>query len=84
MGIKHFFIWFKKNYPDCYQNINYKSHFNDISVNIDNLCLDMNGIFHASAQEVYQYGNCAPKYKKLLGKGHKKGRFGICNLAQSF
>ena len=73
MGIKHFFIWFKKNYPECYQNINYNSHFNDISVNIDNLCLDMNGIFHASAQEVYQYGNCAPTYKKLLGKGHKKG-----------
>ena len=58
MGIKHFFIWYKKNFPDCIKTIGSGVPIQDVK--IDNLCLDMNGIFHTCAQKVYQYGD----YKK--------------------
>lgn len=63
MGIKHFFIWFRKNYPDCIHTIQ-KNETN----NIDNLCIDMNGIYHACAQKVFEYGDHKPYRKRLLKK----------------
>lgn len=38
-----------------------------VGVEVDNLLIDMNGIFHGSAQKVYEYGNCKP-VKRLLGQ----------------
>jgi 5'-3' exoribonuclease 1 len=58
MGIKHFFQWFKRTYPTCYREIRINE---PLSVGIDVLCLDLNGIFHASAQKVYRYGKHADK-----------------------
>ena len=46
MGIKHFFIWFKNNFPECIKVINGGELFQDSEIDIDNLCLDINGIFH--------------------------------------
>ena len=57
MGIKHFFIWLKRNHPACLQNISTDASFEMEDIQIDNLCLDMNGIFHYCAQQVYRYGN---------------------------
>ena len=71
MGIKHFFIWFKNHFPDCIKVINGKEKFEESEIEIDNLCLDMNGIFHTCAQKIYEYGDYE-KNKSLLVKNHKK------------
>lgn len=57
MGIKHFFSWFKRNYPE---HINYfKKEEHPKEVQIDVFMIDLNGVFHNSAQKVYEYGNYA-------------------------
>ena len=48
MGVKHFFIWLRKNFPETIDTIKYNETFQDHDVSIDNLCLDMNGIFHTN------------------------------------
>ena len=56
MGIKHFFIWMKKNHPLCLKDINIDyEDFETEKIEIDNLCIDMNGVIHYCAQKVYQY-----------------------------
>ena len=74
MGIKHFFVWFKQNHPNCITTLNRAKtppdDFETIGVKIDNLCLDMNGIFHSCAQKVYDYGN--EKNKRLLTRSRPK------------
>jgi len=68
MGIKHFFIWMKKNHPLCLKDIHINNEdFETENIEIDNLCIDMNGVFHYCAQKVYQYGNFS-RNKKLLRK----------------
>ena len=57
MGIKHFFIWYKNTFPDCLDTIKHGDVFENKSIEIDNLCLDMNGIFHPCAQKIYEYGD---------------------------
>ena len=73
MGVKHFFIWLKRNFPETLTDIKKGNDFESIEVSVDNLCLDMNGIFHTSAQKIYEYGNYErksllrrPQYKKGL------------------
>jgi 5'-3' exonuclease len=56
MGIKHFFYWFRNNFSDQTKPLKYK-RFSEIDVKVDNLMIDMNGIFHNSAQKIYKYGN---------------------------
>ena len=73
MGVKHFFIWLRKNFPETLNTVKSTSTLADHGVSIDNLCLDMNGIFHACAQKVYQYGSF--EKKRLLRKQpYKKGQ----------
>lgn len=60
MGIKHFFIWFKNQFPEYMHKIGKNQTLDNVDVYIDNLMIDMNGIFHNSAQKVYEYGNCKP------------------------
>ena len=71
MGIKHFFIWFKNNFPECIKAINGEELFEESEIEIDNLCLDMNGIFHTCAQKVYEYGDFE-RNKSLMVKNRKK------------
>ena len=68
MGIKHFFIWFKKNFSDSIHKMPRNTNLEDINIEIDNLMLDMNGIFHNSAQKVYEYGNYKPPPRLIQPK----------------
>lgn len=65
MGIKHFFGWFKHN-----QQL--KSTISDSHPDhIDHVLIDMNGIIHESAQEVFRYGKHKPVLqlpKRFLNK----------------
>lgn len=56
MGIKHFFYWFKTEFPEHIIPVRGEP----VQAEVDNLMIDMNGIFHSSAQKIYQYGNHAP------------------------
>jgi 5'-3' exoribonuclease 1 len=73
MGVKHFFIWYKKHFGSCLKIINshQKENFETVKCNIETLCIDLNGVFHNAAQKIYKYGNFAPKNPRLLSK--KKG-----------
>jgi 5'-3' exonuclease len=64
MGIKHFFIWFRQNFPQHIHALKRTEHATEV---VDNLMIDMNGIFHTATQKVYQYGNHKPP-KRLLGR----------------
>jgi len=66
MGIKHFFFWFKKQFSKNIIKISNGQTCENIS--IDNFMIDMNGIFHNSAQKIYKYGNCKPP-QRLLKNG---------------
>lgn len=66
MGIKHFWGWFNKNYKMHISSIRKNENLPDIDIRIDNLMIDMNGIFHNSAQKIYHYGNCKVP-KRFLG-----------------
>jgi 5'-3' exonuclease len=57
MGIAQFFVWFRKNFSTSIYNLNNNQTLSDINIDIDNLLIDMNGLFHNSAQKVYEYGN---------------------------
>lgn len=48
MGVKHFYLWYKNNFSSCVQKK---------SDTIDTLCIDLNGLFHICAQQIYKYGN---------------------------
>jgi 5'-3' exonuclease len=65
MGIFHFFGWFKKQFSGSIKNLSENQNFSNIEVEVDNLMIDMNGIFHNSAQKIYQYGNFKPKERLL-------------------
>jgi len=57
MGIKHFASWFNNNFKEFVIPF---SKTNFPLVHIDTFLIDLNGIFHTSAQKVFKYGNCAP------------------------
>ena len=69
MGIKHFFHWFKRKFANHIYKLQQEESISSIKeesiqtdgIQIDNLMIDMNGIFHTSAQKIYRYGN----YKTL-------------------
>lgn len=61
MGIKLFFSWWKTNFKSHMTSMRKNVTCTDIGVEIDNLMIDMNGVFHNSAQKIYQYGNYKPK-----------------------
>ena len=66
MGIKHFFIWYRNNFSNNIKKLKNGQTCKSINVNIDNLMIDLNGIFHTAAQKVYKYGNFKPQ-KRFLG-----------------
>ena len=71
MGIVRFFYWFKTNFNKDIKTLKKNKNFKDIDTNVDNLLIDMNGIFHNSAQKIFKYGN-HKNPKRLLKKNAKK------------
>lgn len=71
MGITHFFMWFKNNYGKHIQELKANQTVDNIEVVIDNFLVDLNGIFHASTQKIYQYGSHQPSNKRLLSRTPK-------------
>jgi 5'-3' exonuclease len=67
MGIVYFYKWYKENFEDELYPIQKNEKFSKHNINVDSLMIDMNGIFHNSAQKIFQYGNHKPP-KRLLGK----------------
>jgi 5'-3' exonuclease len=66
MGIKHFFFWYKKNFTNSITSLEKNQTLPSINKPIDTLLLDLNGIFHNSAQKIFKYGNFSQP-KRLLG-----------------
>lgn len=54
MGVFHFYSWFRKQYSKDIYRVNKSICENNHS--IDNLLIDMNGLFHTSTQKIYKYG----------------------------
>ena len=50
MGIKHFFMWFKNEFSENMYNMRVGEDFSSINLSIDNLMIDMNGVFHNSSK----------------------------------
>lgn len=57
MGVKHFYLWYSRNFKDCLSS--------QPPMPIDVLALDLNGLFHPVAQQVYKYGTHAPPQQFL-------------------
>ena len=71
MGIKHFFTWFKTNFSESIHKLPKNKKVNELNVTIDNLMIDMNGIFHNSAQKIYEYGNFKPNPRLMKSRKQK-------------
>jgi 5'-3' exonuclease len=80
MGVKFFFVYIKNNFPQHIKEIKHKQTYESIGKVTDNLLIDMNGVFHNSAQRVYEYGNFKKppsllRPKKPVNKKHQELRF---------
>lgn len=62
MGIKHFASWFNANFKEFVTPF---AKTNFPLIKIDTFLIDLNGIFHMSAQKVFKYGNFAPPISLL-------------------
>ena len=65
MGIFQFYSWFRKTFPENIHKVK-KSISSELSLEIDNLLVDMNGLFHTSAQKVFKYGSFKPPYEIII------------------
>ena len=69
MGVHRFYPWFKAKFGQNIKIVNCTD--TEIPVEIDNLMIDLNGIFHSSAQRIYEYGNNKPQHQSLIRKVNK-------------
>ena len=65
MGIKHFWGWYKKNFGKTIKNLKKDQNFKSVKVDIDNLMIDLNGLFHSSTQKIYEYGSHKPPIRLM-------------------
>ena len=80
MGVKHFFIWLNKNFKNCIKNIPLNQ---PLTTGIDNLCIDLNGVFHPCAQQIYEYGDHKPR-ERLLGKTKPRKKYTLKHQLRVF
>jgi 5'-3' exoribonuclease 2 len=68
MGVPRFFPWLTKKFPQAIEGIKKQNLIGPV----DNLCIDMNGLYHPVAQKVYRYGEkYKPKYRERIIPWHK-------------
>ena len=67
MGIVYFYKWYKENFPDELHPIQKNQKFSKHNINVDSFMIDMNGLYHNSAQKIFRYGEHKP-LKRLLSK----------------
>ena len=67
MGVKQFFPWVRRTFPSQIQDMKKGENVNDKGAEVDVFMIDMNGLYHSSAQFVYKYGNHKP-FKPLMKK----------------
>lgn len=84
MGIYHFFSWFQKKFSKSIHKIKKSIYEISHDISVDNVIIDMNGIFHTSAQKIFRYGGNKPKYElKYIIKENRKTQLqvfeDICN-----
>jgi 5'-3' exonuclease len=60
MGIKHFYSWFRKH-ETLKESIS-----SSIPGDVDHLLIDMNGVIHEAAQQVFKYGKYAPRKSGII------------------
>ncbi len=92
MGIKHYFYWFKNRFADHIYKLKkgetIKTLFDgcimDDTVSIDNLMIDMNGLFHHSTQKIYEYGEFKRPAKILKRRNPKKKKLSLKKQLQVF
>lgn len=72
MGIKHFFMWFQREFPEALLTS---------TPSLDHVFIDMNGIVHEAAQYVYKYGPYENKRLLSSSKDTAGGRPSIATLA---
>ena len=75
MGITQFFPWYKKSFPSSIKTLGKHEDFKKKNIIIDNLMIDLNGVFHGSTQKIYEYGSHKPRVS-LLGKKNIKKNIG--------
>jgi len=70
MGIFQFYSWFRKTFTKDIHRVQ-RSINMELSIDVDNLLIDMNGLFHNSAQKVFKYGNFKPPHPILIHENSK-------------
>lgn len=75
MGIHSFFPYCRNTFGSDILNLKYPKTFVDLNADVDNLMIDLNGVYHSSTQKIYKYGNHKPP-KRLLGNKNKYKRVG--------
>ena len=69
MGVIRFFPWIKSICPDDIVEMKRGEKMNN---SVDNFMIDLNGVFHGSAQKIYEYGNFKPQVSLLRAKKIEK------------
>ena len=69
MGVIRFFPWIKSICPDDIVEMKRGEKMNN---SVDNFMIDLNGVFHGSAQKIYEYGNFKPQVSLLRAKKVEK------------
>jgi 5'-3' exonuclease len=72
MGIARFFIWLKSQFPEHISELKRGQTEIMSAKGVDNFMIDLNGVFHGSAQKIYEYGNHKPQVSLLRKKIVKK------------
>ena len=70
MGIFNFFKFFKDTFGGKIYKVK-NSVKNEVYIDVDNLMIDMNGIFHTSAQKIFKYGSYKPAYETIVHNNTK-------------
>lgn len=84
MGIHHFWKYFRTNFGDSITNMKKTQNFKELKIDIDNLMIDLNGVFHSSTQKIYKYGNHKPLPRLLSTRKVKKSGNGLKKQIQVF